>query len=126
MNKLTDYALDDINGLQLAMEAMELFRGPLMEFTQSDPWLDAYRSYYKDKFYLLATDVLNRTKTLGTDKAIPLLLQRAAVIVPEYQDLHEAIIHYLMEQKRELETIRYLSQLSRSGNAKWMEKSLLV
>ena len=83
-------------------------------------------SYYKDKFYLLATDILNRTKTLGTDDSILLLLQRAAVIVPEYQNLHEEIIHYLMEQKRELEMIRYLSQLSRSGNANWMKKSLLV
>ena len=126
VGKLTDYAVDNPNGLQLCMEAMELFRGPLMEYTKSSPWLEEYRCYYRNEFCRLASDALNRIRALKSDEALTLLAQRAVVIAPEYQDLHESIIRYLLEQKRELELIRYLSQLARSGKANWMEESFLT
>lgn len=126
IDKLTDYAIDDPNGLQLSMEALELFRGPLLEYTKSTPWLEEYRSHYRDEFARLAADTLNRIKVLKADEALSLLTQRAVAIAPECKDLHESIIRYLLEQKHELELIRYLAQLSRSGEANWMEKFLLV
>lgn len=123
---VTAYSLNDPEGLKLCVKALELFRGPLMEHTKSAPWLEEYRAYYRDEFCQMAIDTLNRIKTLKGEDALSLLMQRAVAVAPECQNLHELMIGYLLEQKCELELIRYLSLLSRSGKANWMEKSLLV
>jgi len=126
LSSLPSYNLNDPEGLKACMDALELFRAPLMAYTKSAPWLEEYRSRYRDEFCRLTEETLNRMKALGTDEALPLLTQRAVDVAPECQELHEPIIQYLTEQKKELEMIRYLSSLSRTGKANWIGKPLLV
>ena len=125
IKKLSTCPPNDPEGLKLCRNALDLFRGPLIEYTQSAPWLEEYRSYYRDAFCWLAIDTLNRIRTLDAKETLPLLMQRTVSIAPECQKLQEDIIHYLTEQKMELELIRYLSQLARSGKAQWIGKASL-
>lgn len=106
-------------GLDLALEALELFRGPFLGETPPAPWLSPYRSYYRTRFGALARDCLARMRALGDSRPAATLCRRAAELAPGDAALQKEILAYLMEQRLELELLRYVPRLSRSG-ADWL------
>ena len=105
----------DPEGLALCRAALELFRGAYLEFTPDAPWLDEFRDCYRREFVALADSTIARTNTLGDDSVLPLLSSRALSIAPNEARLHRAIIGYMMDNRREVDLLRHISQLSRIG-----------
>lgn len=112
--------LEDHAGLEFCRAALEVFRGPFLENTESAPWLEKWRSLYSSALSALAANALQRSNVLGSSEVISLLCQRTAAILPGDEALHRAIIHYLVEQKQEDELMRYLYRLASSGKAEWL------
>lgn len=114
---------EDPAGLPLCVQALELFAGPYLENTAPAGWMTPYRDYFRRAFCTLARDTLDRTLRLKDSQAVPLLCLRAAAIVPEEEDLHRAILRYLVEEKQELELLRYVSRLSHAGGegTRWLK-----
>jgi len=115
LQQIQDCPLEDPAGLKLCIEALGLYRGRFLEFTKKSDWLIEYRKFYHSKFCSLAYNTLDRMAALQDNLALPLLCRRTVALAPEEKELHEAIIRYLGEQKRELDLVRYISQLSGTG-----------
>ena len=112
----------DKRGIALCREALELYRGEFMEYTEEAPWLSAYRAAYSRQLSSLARDTLARTAIHADDSLTELLCRRAAALIPEDEELHRALLARLMEQRRDILLVRYAAQLSRAGDrAKWLE-----
>lgn len=109
-------------GLDYCARALEAMRGEYMEYTADAPWLEAYRDYYRRELSWLGRTTLERSRALGDDRLLSLLCHRVAAIIPEDEPLHRSLLAYLMERGREIELLHYVSQLSRSGKARWMDK----
>ncbi|MGN1001945.1 MAG: BTAD domain-containing putative transcriptional regulator [Oscillospiraceae bacterium] len=112
---------DEPEGLALCVRALELMRGPFMEYTEEAPWLEEYRRCYARRLCALAETTLERTEALGDDSALELLCRRTAAIVPEEESVHRAVIRCLVARNRDVELVRYVAQLSRSPGAVWLE-----
>lgn len=124
--RLRSCSREDPKGLALCREALELYRGEFMEFTEAAPWLLAYREAYHREFAALARETLARAEQSGDGQAMELLCRRAAVLVPEDEELHRAIIRRLMDTRNEVQLVRHVSQLSRAGErAKWLDRAEL-
>lgn len=108
-------------GAVLCCQAIEMFRGPYLDDSPTRPWIDKYRRTYAREFVSLAFDTLSRAEALDDARIVPLLCRRAVAIAPEAETLHNALINALMEQKEEVELLRYIFQLTRS-DAEWIEK----
>lgn len=121
MEKLRAADVNEPEGLELCLRALELQRGDYMGERNEIAWLRPYRDYYRREFMYLAQSTLERTKALGDNRAVELLCGRAVVMAPEAEELHRAVIGHLVEQKLELELLRYVSRLSRKG-ARWLEE----
>lgn len=121
MNQIEIMPIDDPTGLQTCVKALELYRGPLMEYTADVTWLEPYREHYRGLFCRLVRECISRMKALQTDDALCLLCQRSAAIVPEERDLHMEIISLLAERKQELELTRHITHLTHSGRAQWLK-----
>ena len=120
MSEIDRCRQDDLVGLQLCMEALELYRGPLLEKTGYAPWLDEYRFYYQNAFCRLAHETLNRSRATKIGEVIPLLCQRALAIAPANEELQKAILAYLIEHKWESDLVQHTQQLIESGKADWL------
>lgn len=120
MSQIDRCSLDDLTGLQLCMEALELSRGPLLEKTGDAPWLKEYRAYYQNAFCRLAHETLNRSRATNVGEVIPLLCQRALAIAPANEEVQKAILSYLIENKWETDLVRHTQQLIESGKADWL------
>ena len=114
----------DQTGLALCMQALELYRGPLLAYTGNAPWLMKQRAIYHARFCKLVRTTISRMRTLDTDAAFPLLWQRAAVVAPEEEALHRDIIEYLMERKSQKQLTQYMQLLTCSGAAKWIKDAV--
>lgn len=112
----------DPAGMELCIEAIELFRGPYLDDVHTRPWIERFRKTYANEFAALGLDALDRVKALGDARVLPLLCRRAVAIAPEAEELHKAIVKFLVEQKEEVELLRYISQLTRTG-AEWLTES---
>ena len=112
---------DDLAGLQLCMEALELYQGSLLENTCDAPWLDKYRAYYQNAFCRLTHETLNRSRATKVGEVIPLLCQRALAIAPASEEVQKAILSYLIENKWETDLVRHTQQLIESGKADWLQ-----
>ena len=77
-----NYENNDPVGLQLCMQALELYRGQYMECTENAVWLDKYRSFYNREFAKLARSIIDRSKGIETVDKIPLLCQRTSAVLP--------------------------------------------
>ena len=108
-------------GMELCVEAIELFRGPYLDDVHTRPWIDRFRKTYANEFAALGMDTLDRVEALGDARALPLLCRRAVSIAPEAEALHKAIVKFLVEQKEEVELLRYISLLTRTG-AEWINE----
>lgn len=111
----------DPTGAVLCCQAIELFRGPYLDDSSSRPWIDKFRRTYAREFVSLAFDALNRAEALGDVSIAPLLCRRAVDIAPEAEALHTALVNALVEQKEEIELLRYIFRLTRS-DVEWIEK----
>ena len=120
MSRIDRCRLDDLTGLQLCMEALELSRGPLLEKTSDAPWLNEYRAYYQNAFCHLAHETLNRSRATNVGEVIPILCQRALAIAPANEELQKAILSYLIEHKWETDLVRHTQQLIASDKADWL------
>lgn len=117
--RLKTIPADVPEGLDLCVEALELFRGPYLDDVHSRPWIDELRRTYAGQFVELAFDALKRGETLGDSRALPLLCRRAVAIAPEAEKLHITVVNTLMEQREEVELVRYIAQLARL-DAEWL------
>lgn len=107
---------DDPYGMELCIQALQLFRGAFLEHTAPAPWLVMYRKTYHGQLSKLAWLTLMRMKSLGDDRALELLCQRSAAIIPTDHELQQALIDYMIENKRQTELMNYVSRLSQDGN----------
>lgn len=112
--------LEEPRGLELCMEALDIFRGEYMGERNLAPWLEPLREFYHREFVSLAHSTLSRTMILGDGRAMEKLCARASAIAPEAESLHKAVVGYLVDHKREVELIKYISRLSRGGHAPWL------
>ena len=110
---------EDPQGLAVCAEALELFRGQFLEHTRDAEWLRTYQEAYKKEFEALAKSTLERLRIFDDDKAIDLLINRAPQILPEAEELHKAIVAYLVEKKMTIEVIKYVACLTRDGQPEW-------
>ena len=107
--------------MALCAQAIGLFRGPYLDDSTTRPWIDKFRRTYAREFVALAFDTLSRVEALGDVSVVPLLCRRAVAIAPEAEALHNALVNILVEQKEEVELLRYISQLTRTG-AEWINE----
>lgn len=112
---------DEAGGLEACAQALELMRGEFMEYTPDAPWLRRYRDYYRREAAWLCRATLERCSAPEDGEALSLLCRRAAALVPEDEELHRAIIGRLLDGRMEIELMRHIAQLSRSGKAAWLE-----
>jgi len=115
------HPLHEQEALTQCIRALELFRGPFMEYTEDAPWVMEYRNYYHREFKALALDTLQRSAAVNDKRAVALVSQRAAAILPEDRELHRTIIRYLVEQGQDTELMRHITQLHRTGEAGWLD-----
>lgn len=106
-------------GMALCREAIELFRGPYLDDVHTRPWIEQFRKTYANEFAALGLDTLSRVEALGDFGVMPLLCRRAVAIAPEAEALHKALVKLLVEQKEEVELLRHISRLTRTG-AEWI------
>ncbi len=110
MDKIRIAPFGDPNGLVLCVEALELFRGKVMENTEESPWLRLIRENYNEAFCFLACSTLERMETLNDHAAIELLSQRALKLVPEEEELQWEIIAFMAKQGLEEELLHHITQ----------------
>ncbi len=124
LEKLRAMPMDEPEGLGLCCRALELQRGQYMGERNDGNWLRPMREHYRREFVYLAYNTLGRTKLLGDNRALELLCSRTVGMVPEEENLHRAVVGYLVEQRREHELIRYITRLSRvdGSGAKWLNE----
>ena len=114
-------SMEDPTGLDLCTAALEVYRGPLMEYTEEAPWFSAQKHEFHIQFCSLAWNTLQRAKALGNDNALPLLCRRTAAMIAKEDVLHTEIIHYLKERHLDLILEQYLSQLRCFGKNVWLD-----
>jgi len=119
--RLKDIPADVPEGMELCIEALGLFRGPYLDDVHTRPWIDDFRRAYAEQFVELALDALDRGEALGDDSALQLLCRRAVAIAPDAEKLHRALVKNLVRHKSEVELLRYISQLTRTG-AEWVNE----
>jgi len=104
--------LDDPEGLNACFEALTLCRGRFMKFTDDYYWLRDHRRYYSSEFCDLALSTLERMRAVGDSKAANVLCRAAVEMIPREEEVHREIFRYMMEQKLEIDLMRYMTQLS--------------
>ena len=122
MEKIGTTKKEDPEGLKLCNEALSVFCGKYLEYTPDAPWAEPYREGYRQEFLRLCYETIERTELSCDETVLPLLRIRAAAIVPEEEQLHRRIIAYLMEKRKQLELVRYVSQLSHNPAAHWIKE----
>ena len=121
MLRLRRLPADAEEGMELCAEALEIMRGPYLGYSGDVKWLRGYREHYKREFARLGEDTLRRMRATGRGDCAPLLWRRAVAIAPDCEALHRAILAFLVEQKAELELLRYVNQLSHAS-APWLSE----
>lgn len=119
MRRLRKMPADAPEGISICAEALELCRGVYLGYTRDAEWLRPYQEHYRREFCRLGEETLARMRALDDDGAAGLLWRRSLVVAPEAEELHKAIIGFLMERRQETELLRYVSQLSHKGAA-WL------
>ena len=104
-------APEDRDGLTACGQALELYRGPFLEYTAPAPWLEGYRAQYARQFRTLAWHTLRRIQSTGDDGLLELLCRRAAWAAPGDQELQDRLIHQLAASRRQTELLRHMAQL---------------
>ena len=106
---------EDPCALILCVRALELFRGPYMQYTNEDFWFESIRKSYHEDFRTLALSTVDRINATGTDEALPLLGRRALVLAAHDLELHRAVLNCYSRFSRETERRHHATQLMRSG-----------
>lgn len=122
MERVRTLPINSPEGLDYCARALEAMRGEYMEYTGDAPWLQAYRDYYRRELAWLCRAALERSRALEDDRLLGLLCRRSAALIPEDEELHRGLLAYLMERGRQIELLHYVSQLSRSGKALWLDE----
>jgi len=110
-------------GIELVGRGLELFRGEFLEGTEA-AWLKDRREHYREAFYALAREGLERMKDREDDRYLPLLCRRCAELAAGEEALQRELIRCLMERGRDVELTRHITRLSRSGKAHWLTEDL--
>lgn len=105
------------HGLKLAMKALALYRGKLMDQTDGVSWLSEKRDYYHDIFCSLMLDTLYRMETLGNEEGLALLCSRALSLVSGEDPLHKEIVRFLVRKKNSALLKQYIFLLHKAGKA---------
>ncbi len=107
--------------LSLCTQALELLRGEYLEYTDAAPWLERHREYYRRESAWLCGEALRLCVEGQKTAPLGLICRRACSLAPGEEALHRAIIGYLIQNKMEIELLRHISHLSRSGRAPWLD-----
>lgn len=127
LRRIKGIPVDDPVGLGLCRTALELCRGSYIEHSGSVPVLMGYRKYYDSEFAVLARSTVERAAVLDDESVMPLLCTRSAEIIPEDEELHKAIVSFLVQRKREVELVRHISHLSfvDGTGAEWLKREAI-
>ena len=106
--------MDDPDAMQLCFEALEIYRGDFLKGTYEAEWLKPYQEHYRKLFEFLAQNTFQRIQISGDKQALSLLCKRTACIVPQWEEFHRPLSHYLIEQKEGELLLRYVYLLSQS------------
>ena len=112
MDRMEEYALDNPDGLQLCLQALDLYRGQFLEQNAAVPWITQQRSYYHQRFLTLVDSILERMKRLQQFEALPGLCSKTASIIPDAEDFHRNLIQLLMDLKEKKLLLRHMYELA--------------
>lgn len=122
INLIKECPVEEISGIELCAKALELYRGPFLEYTKEASWNAGMKEMYHKDFCYLAESTLQRLRAVYSEQALEILCKRAAALIPEAQGIHEEILHLLKEHGKTLERMRHIMQLEGSGRAKWLDE----
>ena len=112
VDQMEGCALDNPDGLQLCMQALELYRGQFLEQHAAVPWITKQRSYYHQRFLALVDSTLERMKKLQQFEALAVLCSKTASIIPSAEEFHRNLIQLLMELKEKKLLLRHMYELA--------------
>ena len=113
LTQLQSIPMDDEAGLDLCFEALRLFRGPFMAYTDAADWLAEHRKHYDQVYDSLMKASLERMNALGRRQDISVLWQSALSYAPGNRELHMGLLTYLVEHKLMAEIVPYICALAR-------------
>lgn len=115
--------MDDISGLALCEQALELYRGHYLQYTDKDFWFENIQESYQKDFCSLVYNTVDRINATGNSEVLDLLSKRVLALAPDNLDLHRAVIGCLTCFSGETLRKRYITQMMRSGCvADWLSK----
>lgn len=107
--------VDDAGGLALCKQALELYRGPYLQYTDKDFWFESIQESYQKDFCSLVYNTLDRIKATGNSEVLSLLSQRVLAFGGNDLELHRAVLACIDKFSGETVKKRYITQLMRSG-----------
>ena len=107
--------VEDARGLALCMQALELYRGPYLQYTNKDFWFESIQESYQKDFCFLAFNTVDRINITENSESLSLLSQRVLAFGGNDLELHRAVLACLGKYAGNTAQKRYVTQLMRSG-----------
>jgi len=107
--------VNDTGGLALCKQALELYRGPYLQYTPKDFWFESIQESYQKDFCSLVYNTLDRINATGNSEILTLLSQRVLAFGGSDLELHRAMLACFGKFSSETVKKRYITQLMRSG-----------
>ena len=107
--------VDDTWGLALCKQALELYRGAYLQYTDKDFWFESIQESYQKDFCSLVYNTLERINATGKSEVLDLLSKRVLAFGGSDLELHRAVLACLDKFSGETVKKRYITQLMRSG-----------
>ena len=107
--------VEDPRGLDLCGQALELYRGTYLQYTEKDFWFESIQESYHKDFCSLALDTAERINATENSEALSLLSRRVMALAPDDLELHRAVLGCMTRFSGETVRKRYVTQMMRSG-----------
>ena len=115
LSQIRKIPVDDPKGLALCGQALELYRGDYLQYTDKDFWFENIQEAYHKDFCQLAFDVVDRINITGNSELLSLLSQRVLAFAGSNLQLHRAVLDCIGWFSTETARKRYITQMMRSG-----------
>ena len=107
--------VEDPRGLDLCGQALELYRGTYLQYTEKDFWFESIQESYHKDFCSLALDTAERINATENSEVLSLLSRRVMALAPDDLELHRAVLGCMTRFSGETVRKRYVTQMMRSG-----------